>query len=254
MTTDVPLDTDLSAGSTSPTDAVLVDAVGTGDVDAFLELWRRHRYAAYDLARRRAPACSSTESAVNSAFADVLLEIAAGRDVDGPFRLHLYRTLFADSLRSGALDVPLVARAFGALSPLSRTVLWYLVVEDEARSAVALMAGVPLDALHGLHRVAEVELRTQWLAEIVDSPATPSTCAWIVPRIDLRGCGVLAPSSEDRYDRHLATCARCQHVIHDLADVAGLLRRTAVSLVTPGDDPVRCRCGSPYPDAEATTT
>lgn len=254
MTTDTPLDADLFSGGAQPTDAVLVDVVGTGDVDAVLELWRRHRSAAYALARRRDPGSASTESAVNRAFADVLLEIAAGRDVDGPFRLHLYRTLFADSLRLDVRDAPRVVRAFGALSARSRTVLWYLVVEDEARPAVALMAGVPTDALHGLLRLAEVELRTQWLTEIVDSPSTPSACAWTVTRLDLHRCRVLAPSTEARVDRHLAACAWCQHVVHDLGDVPGLLRRATLSLVCADDRSLRCRCGSAYPAAEIRAT
>lgn len=236
MFTDVPTETDLARGSTGPADAALVDDVSTGDVDAFLELWRRHRQAAYDFASRWSPPGSPTEIAVNRAFADVLLEIAAGCDVDGPFRLHLYRTLFAENLWDGRSDLPLVVRAFGALSAQSRTVLWYRVVEDEQKSAVALMTGVPTDDLHALQRVAEVELRSQWLAEIVEAPSTPPACAWMVPRIDLRPCGVLAPASEVRYDHHLDRCTHCQQVVVDLADVGALLHRAVHALVAARDE------------------
>lgn len=231
MFTDVPTDTELAKGSTGPSDAALVDDVSTGDVDAFLELWRRHRQAAYDAARRRSRPGSPAETAVNRAFADVLLEIAAGCAVGGPFRLHLYRTLFADRLGEQCPDLPLVLRAFEALSAPSRTVLWYRVVEDEPMSTVALLAGAPTGDLHALQRVAEVELRTQWLAEIVEAPSTPPACAWMVPRIDLRPCGVLAPASEVRYDSHLARCTHCQQVVVDLAGVGPLLRRAVRTLV-----------------------
>lgn len=236
MFTDVPTDTDLARGSTGPADAALVDDVSTGDVDAFLELWRRHRQAAYTFARRWAPPDSPTETAVNRAFADVLLEISAGCDVDGPFRLHLYRTLFAERLVEERPDLPLVLRAFGALSAQSRTVLWYRVVEDEPTSTVALLAGVPAGELYALHRVAEVELRTRWLAELVEAPSTPPGCAWMVPRIDLRPCGVLAPASEVRYDSHLERCPHCRQVVLDLTEVGPLLRSAVHTLVAPRQD------------------
>lgn len=235
MTTDVPLDPDLVTERDGPTDAALVDAVGTGDVDAFLELWHRHRQSAYVFARRWSATDGPTESAVNRAFSEVLLEIAAGRAVDGPFRLHLYRRLFAEDLWESPRPLPLVVRAFGALSAPARSVLWYLVVEDESREAVALMVGVPATDLHALLRVAQVELRTRWLTEIVESPTTPPDCAWVAPRLDLRASGALAPSSNARYDRHLEQCARCREVLSDLADVGGLLRRAAHTLVAPRD-------------------
>lgn len=256
MFTDVPTDTDtdLAAGSVGPADAALVDDVSTGDVDAFLELWRRHRQAAYDFAGRWSPPGSPSESAVNRAFADVLLEISAGSVVDGPFRLHLYRTLFAESSWGLRSDVPLVVRAFGALSAQSRTVLWYRVVEDEPKSSVALLAGVHGDELYALQRVAEVELRTRWLAEIVEAPSTPPGCAWMVPRIDLRPCGVLAPASEERYDSHLHRCGHCRQVVLDLADVSALLHHAAHALVTPRDEDQDCRYPQARPAAGSQTT
>ena len=241
MFRDVPAGTDLTAGTTGPADAALVDEVSTGGVDAFLELWRRHREAAYRFARRWSPPGSPAESAVNRAFAEVLLEISAGRDVDGPFRLHLYRTLFADNPWAGGTEVPLVVRAFGVLSAQSRTVLWYRVVEDEPTSAVALLAGVHGHDLHALQRVAEVELRTRWLAEIVEAPSTPPGCAWMVPRIDLRPCGVLAPASDARYDSHLERCSHCRQVVLDLSDVSALLHHAVHALVVPRDDDQACR-------------
>ncbi len=248
MFTDVPTGTDLTAGSVGPADAALVDDVSTGDVDAFLELWRRHRQAAYDFASLWSPPDGSSESAVNRAFADVLLEISAGCDVDGPFRLHLYRTLFAENPRATPSEVPLVVRAFGALSAQSRTVLWYRVVEDEPKSAVALLAGVHGDELYALQRVAEVELRTRWLAEIVEAPSTPPGCAWMVPRIDLRPCGVLAPASEERYDSHLHRCVHCRQVVLDLADIGALLHHAVHALVVPRGEDQDCR----YPPARTT--
>lgn len=247
MFTDVSTGTDLTAGPAGQADAALVDDVSLGDVDAYLELWRRHRQAAYRFAGRWSPPGSPSESAVNRAFADVLLEISAGCDVDGPFRLHLYRKLFAETLWLDGVEVPLVVRAFGALSAQSRTVLWYRVVEDEPTSAVSLLAGVHGDELYALQRVAEVELRTRWLTEIVEAPSTPPGCAWMVPRIDLRPCGVLAPASEERYDSHLHRCVRCRQVVLDLADVGALLHRGAHALVAPRDDDQDCR----YPPARS---
>lgn len=254
MVTDVPTGTDLTAGSAGPADAALVDDVSTGDVDAFLELWRRHRQAAYDFASRWSPPGSPSESAVNRAFAEVLLEISAGCVVDGPFRLHLYRTLFAENLWAARSEVPLVVRAFGALTAQSRTVLWYRVVEDEPTSAVSLLAGVHARDLYALQRAAEVELRTRWLAEIVEAPSTPPGCAWMVPRIDLRPCGVLAPASEARYDSHLGRCAHCQQVVHDVTDVAALLHHAVHALVAPSEDDQDGRLRSAGPETRSRTT
>ena len=191
---------------------------------------------------------------MNQAFADVLLEISAGCDVDGPFRLHLYRTLFAENLWSERTEVPLVVRAFGALSAQSRTVLWYRVVEDEPTGSAALLAGVDGDELYACQRVAEVELRTRWLAEIVEAPSTPPGCAWMVPRIDLRPCGVLSPASEERYDSHLHRCSRCQQVVLDVADVSALLHHAVHALVAPRDEDQDCRYPPVRPAAGTQTT
>lgn len=231
MFTDVPTGRDLSASRASPTDAALVDAVGTGDVDAFLELWRRHRQAAYEFTRRWTSTDDPAETTVNRAFSDLLLEIASGADVDGPFRLHLYRRLFAEELWDSPRPLPLVVRAYAELSLTSRSVLWYLAVEDEAPASVALMVGVPETDLHALLRVAQVDLRTRWLTEIVESPSTPPDCAWVAPRLDLRASGALAPASNERYDRHLEHCEHCRGVSRDLSDVGGLLRHAARTLV-----------------------
>lgn len=231
MTTDVPTAREVSASRASPSDAALVYAVGTGDVDAFLDLWRRHRQAAYEFTRRWAPSDEPAEITVNRAFSDVLLELTAGVDIDGPFRLHLYRTLFADGTGHGPRPLPLVVRAFSDLSLTARSLLWYLAVEDEPPASVALMVGVPETDLHAVLQVAQVDLRTRWLTEIVESPSTPPDCAWVAPRLDLRASGALAPASNDRYDRHLERCERCRGVAHDLSDVGDLLRRATRSLV-----------------------
>lgn len=235
MTTDVPTAREVSASRTSPTDAALVYAVGTGDVDAFLDLWRRHRQAAYTFARRWGPSDEPTEITVNRAFSDVLLEITAGVDIDGPFRLHLYRTLFATDLDGSSRPLPLVVRAFSELSLPARSVLWYLAVEDEPSASVALMVGVPETDLHAVLRVAQVDLRTRWLTEIVEAPSTPPDCAWVAPRLDLRASGALAPASNERYDRHMERCEHCRGVARDLSDVGDLLRRTTRSLVVVRD-------------------
>jgi len=232
MFTDVPTGRDVAASRARPTDAALVDAVGTGDVDAFLDLWRRHREAAYDFTRSWTSNDDPAETTVNRAFSDLLLEIASGVTVDGPFRLHLYRRLFADEPWDSPGPLPLVVRAYAELSLTSRSVLWYLAVEDEAPASVALMVGVPETDLHAMLRVAQVDLRTRWLTEIVESPSTPPDCAWVAPRLDLRASGALAPASNDRYDRHLEHCEHCREVAHDLSDVGGLLRRTARTLVS----------------------
>lgn len=233
MTSERPTDRHLAVPRARPTDAALVDLVGTGDVDAFLDLWRRHRQAAYAFADRWAPTDAPAQAAVNRAFSDVLLEISAGADVDGPFRLHLYRRLFAEELWASPRPLPLVVRAFTRLSATSRSVLWYLAVEGEAPETVALLVGTPAADLHALLRVAQVDLRTRWLTEIVESPSTPPDCAWVAPRLDLRANGALAPASDERFDRHLEHCADCQQVSADLADVGGRLGRAAHAFVAP---------------------
>lgn len=233
MTSELPIDRHRAAPRVRPTDAALVDLVGAGDVDAFLDLWRRHRQAAYAFAHRWAPSDAPAQAAVNRAFSDVLLEISAGADVDGPFRLHLYRRLFAEELWASPRPLPLVVRAFARLPATSRSVLWYLAVEGEAPKTVALLVGAPAADLHALLRVAQVDLRTCWLTEIVASPSTPPDCAWVAPRLDLRASGALAPASNDRFDGHLERCAGCRQVAGDLADVGDLLSRAARAFVAP---------------------
>ena len=251
MTSELPIDRHRAASRVRPTDAALVDLVGTGDVDAFLDLWRRHRQAAYTFARRWAPSEAPVQAAVNRAFSDVLLEISAGADVDGPFRLHLYRRLFAEELWASPRPLPLVVRAFTRLSATSRSVLWYLAVESEAPETVALLVGTPAADLHALLRVAQVDLRTCWLTEIVGSPSTPPDCAWVAPRLDLRASGALAPASNDRFDVHLERCADCRQVTGDLADVGDLLSRAARAFVAPRAPEAE---QSPSPGARQTQT
>lgn len=76
-----------------PSDAELIDAVRSGQVDAFGSLYERHVSAAYNLAMQLARSRAESDDLVSEAFARVLDTLRAGRGPDSAFRAYLLTAL-----------------------------------------------------------------------------------------------------------------------------------------------------------------
>jgi RNA polymerase sigma factor (sigma-70 family) len=241
-----------------PSDAAMIDAARSGDLDAFGVLYGRHLSAAQRLARQLAHSQAEADDLVSEAFAKVLDSLQAGGGPDTAFRAYLLttlRNLRYDRLRrdrrleySGDLTdldpgVPfvdtalqelentMVAKAFRSLPERWRTVLWHTEVEGESPAQVAPMLGLTPNGVSALAYRAREGLRQAYLqVHLQDAPG--ESCRSTVERLGAWARQGLCRRDKLQVEAHLAGCARCRQLGEEVADINhGLLGVVAVLVV-----------------------
>jgi RNA polymerase sigma factor (sigma-70 family) len=263
----VPLQTTAEPGEpTEPSDAELIDAVRTGDIEAYGLLYQRHATAAAGLARQLARSRAEADDLVAEAFAKVLDVLRDGGGPDAAFRAYLLttlrNTLYDRSRRDrklewsedmtrhdpgvpwedtavAALETSLAARAFHRLPERWQTVLWHTEVERESPAEVAPLLGLTPNGVAALAYRARERLRQAYLQEHVAAGARREHR----PAVDRLGAwtrGRLTGRARSGVEAHLRSCPDCRALARELADVNGTLDRE------PGaPPPCRTPAGSP---------
>ncbi len=180
-------------------DPELITRVRAGDVDAFGDLFARHRDAATRLARVLTSS-SDADDLVSEAFVKVLNVLLAGGGPDVAFRAYVLtavRRLHVDRIRStrrvtptddmeahdagvpftdtavNAFEGGAAAKAFASLPERWQLVLWHLEVENQKPADVAPLLGMSANSVSALAYRAREGLRQAFLtmhaAEITDS-------------------------------------------------------------------------------------
>ena len=244
-------------GPIEPGDPELIEAVRSGDVEAYGLLYRRHVSAATTLARQLTGSRAEADDLVAEAFARVLDMLCGGGGPDEAFRAYLLTTLrnvrydrarrdkklaWSDDMSRHDPGVPwedsavadletsLAARAFHRLPERWQTVLWHTEVEQESPADVAPLLGLTPNGAAALAYRAREGLRQAYLQEhLVDRDGRRHAAT--VDRLGAWARGGLTARQRAKVEAHLATCADCRALAGELADVNAGLRGVIAPLV-----------------------
>jgi len=249
-----------------PSDAELIDAVRSGQVDAFGSLYERHVSAAYNLARQLARSRAESDDLVSEAFARVLDTLRAGRGPDSAFRAYLLTALrhvaydktrrdrkveltddvttvsgvatekisepFRDTAMAG-LERSLAAKAFARLPERWQAVLWHTEIEGQAPAEVAPLLGLTANGVSALAYRAREGLRQAYL-QVHLAETTAGRCRATTEKLGAWTRGGLSKRETAQVEAHLDECERCRTLAAELADVNGGLRVIAILVLGVG--------------------
>jgi RNA polymerase sigma factor (sigma-70 family) len=227
-----------------PSDAELISAVRSGQVDAYGELYARHVEAARRLARQLVSG-PDVDDLVSEAFAKVLAVLQGGGGPDLAFRAYLLtavRRLHVDRIRATARlhttgdltpydpGVPFrdsaveefesgaAARAFASLPERWQLVLWHTEVEGQKPAEVAVLLGMSANSVSALAYRAREGLRQAYLsmhARDVDDDECARTRASLGAYLR----GGLSRRDSARVEKHLEECRSCAAIYLELSEV-----------------------------------
>jgi RNA polymerase sigma factor (sigma-70 family) len=241
-----------------PSDAELIDAVRSGQVDAFGSLYERHVSAAYNLARQLARSRAESDDLVSEAFARVLDTLRAGRGPDSAFRAYLLTSLrhvaydktrrdrkveltedvttvsgvstekisepFRDTAVAG-LERSLAAKAYARLPERWQAVLWHTEIEGQSPAEVAPLLGLTANGVSALAYRAREGLREAYLqVHLAETATTAQRCRATTEKLGAWTRGGLSKRETAQVEAHLDECDRCRALAAELADVNDGLR------------------------------
>jgi RNA polymerase sigma factor (sigma-70 family) len=254
---------DATSTSTEPSDAALISEVRSGNLDAYGDLFSRHREAATRLAGQlvRGP---DADDLVAEAFVRVMAVLQAGKGPDEFFRAYLLssiRRLHIDRIRAGKrvrttgdeaeldraiefvdpaemrFEQSTAAAAFASLPERWQMVLWHLDVEGQKPAQIAPLLGMSPNSVSALAYRAREGLRVAYLDGHLAPPLDDScrrTTAQLAPYVR-KG---LSARETAAVEEHLDSCARCTALYLELAEVnsnlAGLLAPAVLGTAAAG--------------------
>ncbi|MER6993167.1 sigma-70 family RNA polymerase sigma factor [Saccharopolyspora hirsuta] len=246
-------------------DAELIDAVRSGDGEAFGLLYERHVGAAHAMARQVTKSQAEADDVVSEAFAKVLGLLRDGRGPTDAFRAYLLT-----AVRHGAYDrankakrtqtvddvetVPnidisqpfrdpaveneersLIAEAFNRLPERWQMVLWHVEIEGESPSKVAPMLGMTANGVSALAYRAREGLKQQYLqVHLMKMAAEPDACRSAIDRLGAWTREGLSKRETAQVNAHLDDCDRCSAVAAELMEINGSLKVFVAPIVLGG--------------------
>lgn len=228
-------------------DHELIDAVRSGELNAYGALWQRHSGPAYSVARTF-PTLDADDLVADS-FVKVLDAIRAGGGPTGAFRPYitmavrnLGRTKFVrdktpadvdlDWLATGipngeahavaAFEDSVMATAFRSLPERWQEVLWYREVDEMKPAEIATYVGIEPNAVSALLIRARRGLRDAWVSAHV-ARAHTEECAAIIQDLGGYVRGGLSARATAQVDAHLATCEYCPAALEEARLVSSKL-------------------------------
>lgn len=231
-------------------DQDLLAAVRAGDMEAYGDLFARHRAKAARYARRfvRPP---GHEDVVSAAYLAVLEAVRGGRGpAVGAFRPYLLAAIRSAAAQEAQretkyrvsadlselddvepfddpvltqLDTSLITQAYASLTPDYQTVLWHTAVEQEPPRVVAAVLGGTSRQAAALAFRARQELARAYL-QLHAADATDERCRFTVERLSAWVRGTLGTRDREVVGSHLDGCERCRVLAAELADVNRSLR------------------------------
>lgn len=260
-----PFDQDVElAGIPYPTDALLLDAVRAGDVDAYGELFRRHVYSARLAARAWTSQPAEEQDLVADAFASTLKAIRNGSGPQDSLRPYLMTTvrhlgirlvlrrartdMYGTEPHAGAAlrdegipveervlrrgNLQLARSAFHSLPLRWRLVLWHTEVESASPAELASRLGMSPNGVAALAMRAREGLRQAYLQAQV--PRTGAIgCAATRQRLGRWARGGLSGQRRKLVVRHLAVCRSCEDAAAKLAETNDEMHQRPISARPP---------------------
>jgi len=226
-------------------DDVLITRVRGGDLDAYGELFARHRESALRLARSLTRGADA-DDLVSDAFAKVLNALQSGSGPDIAFRAYLLTTirrLHVDRIRAQAKATPTddvaaldqgvpfadtavadfensaAARAYGSLPERWQMVLWHLEVEGQKPADIAPMLGMSANAVAALAYRAREGLRQAFVQMHATEPATSEQCRETRENLGAYVREGLSKRDSAKVADHLEGCRRCTALYLELTEV-----------------------------------
>jgi RNA polymerase sigma factor (sigma-70 family) len=228
----------------TPSDAELITRVRGGELQAYGELFDRHRDAAHRLARQLVKPPDS-DDLVAEAFTKVLSVLRGGGGPDIAFRAYLLtaiRRLHIDRMREGARVEPTddlerlepgatfvdpaiddfersaAARAFASLPERWQLVLWHLEVEGQKPSEIAPLLGLGANSVSALAYRAREGLRQAYLQmHLADSAG--EQCHWTSEHLGAYVRDGLSTRDSAKVRQHLEECPRCSGLYLELSEI-----------------------------------
>lgn len=204
-----------------------------GDSEAFGELWKRHRKAAFTQARRLAN--GDAEDIVAEAFAAIWEQLQNGGGPKDYFRAYVLtvvrniasrwyrdrqRTITSDEFEGDHVpggdalfaaddERRMMMAAFSALPERWQEVLWLLESEQHPRKVVAERLDIAPNAVSVLLRRAKEGLRVEWLRQMLPSASSGLRHPEIVGMLPRYALGTLSRNQRRSVKEHLAGCQEC---------------------------------------------
>jgi RNA polymerase sigma factor (sigma-70 family) len=228
----------------TPSDAELITRVRGGDLQAYGELFDRHRDAAHRLARQLVKPPDS-DDLVAEAFTKVLSVLRGGGGPDIAFRAYLLtaiRRLHIDRMREGARVEPTddlerlepgatfvdpaiddfersaAARAFASLPERWQLVLWHLEVEGQKPAEIAPLLGLGANSVSALAYRAREGLRQAYL-QMHLADGAGEQCRWTSEHLGAYARDGLSTRDSAKVRQHLDECPRCSGLYLELAEI-----------------------------------
>jgi RNA polymerase sigma factor (sigma-70 family) len=235
-------------------DADLILAVRSGDLDAYRVLFERHGSASRRVAFAYSSIASDVDDIVSDAFESVLRALQSGNGPTEAFRAYLFTVVrrTARDLRrhtdrtapcedmaihdrklepaSPSSDPTLakfehatVAEAFSSLPERWQIVLWYTEIEKKTPAEIAPSLGLTPNGVAALAYRAREALRQAYLQEHL-AAVEDTACLSVFQ--DLAGFvrGSLTRRDLEFVTAHLRGCERCGDLVAELEDVNAMLR------------------------------
>ncbi|MBD2764262.1 sigma-70 family RNA polymerase sigma factor [Kocuria sp. cx-455] len=233
-------------------DEPLLDAVRSGDRQAFAELYKRHCGAVFAVARLHTNSHAEAEDITSEAFTRVLALLQSGGGPQQFLRAYLVtavsrlaadrandlnraqpqepheqgkldRVQLFDDIVVRQVDAAVVARAFASLPERWQEVLWYLEIEGYRPRQVASVVGIRPNAVSALGKRAREGLRTAYMQQHVSAQALEE-CGEYSTQLGAFVRGTLTPSKMKLMQDHLDSCQRCTAEYLQLQDLGVGLR------------------------------
>ncbi|MBE1877423.1 sigma-70 family RNA polymerase sigma factor [Myceligenerans pegani] len=243
----VPAHRPPTTASAATDDRLLADLRG-GREQAFAELYARHHRTAAGVARRVVGSGPAVDDVVADSFTALLSAVRRGGGPSSNVRSYLLTTVRNTAvgyLRAreraipaeadvidrphhdpdglvGADDEQRVRRAFAALPPRWRRVLWYVDVHELAPAHVGPLLGISPNAVSSLARRARERLRREYLQAHQDRVAPG--CEDYAPHLARFVEQALAAPVQRRLEVHVLACAPCSTAVEQMRDLKSRMR------------------------------
>ncbi|QOR69736.1 sigma-70 family RNA polymerase sigma factor [Ruania alkalisoli] len=241
-------------------DAEALDRVRSGDLEAFAEIYKRHRPAAVAAARRVLDE-TTADDAVQVGFMQVLQAVRSGGGPNEHVRAYITTSVRRAALRIGSrdheaplesydvlddrasvregavLDQMLLTKAFRTLPDRWRQVLWLVDVEGHSLEDVGSRFGLNASGAAALAYRARERLRTAWLGAHVNSEGAPRECSKVVKHLAAWQRGKLSTRRSRDVEDHVADCHHCQGILLDLTHASARLNQVGLLLAMAGAVP-----------------
>jgi RNA polymerase sigma factor (sigma-70 family) len=218
-----------------PPDAVLIDRVRAGDLEAYDPLYQRHAASALRHARHWTRTEAAAEDLRAEAFTRVLYAIRNGNGPTEAMRPYLLTTMrhiagdWAEGDRRlhlvadpadletppdhddpvlAALERSLAGLAFMTLPERWQTVLWHTEVEQEGPTQLTALLGIDAGAVAALAYRAREGLKQAYLQAHITEIGDP-VCRPFAERLGAHARGRLARRERAKVSAHLRHCAEC---------------------------------------------